>query len=49
MNIGDNSVPEKLAQVSPDGPNSENPMKMGCLTDSRSEPIFDYGSGKRDV
>jgi hypothetical protein len=38
MNIGDNSLPQKLAPVNPDGPNPENPMKTGCLTDSRSEP-----------
>jgi hypothetical protein len=31
MNIGDNSLPEKLALVSPDGPNTENPLKTGCL------------------
>ena len=38
MNIGD-SLPMKLNLVSTDGPNPENPMKTGCLTDSCSEPL----------
>jgi hypothetical protein len=40
MNIGENSLPKKLNLVSLDGPNRENTMKAGCLTDSRSEPYF---------
>ncbi len=39
MNIGDNSLPQKLALVSPDGQPPKKPMKTGCLTDSRAEPL----------
>src|ERR1039458_9204286 len=41
-NIGYDSLPEKLNLVSPNGPDAETPIKIGCLADSCSEPVFDF-------
>jgi hypothetical protein len=43
VNIGDNALPMESNLVDPADPITENPIKPGCFTDSRSEPFKDWG------